>query len=91
MHKFSIVVPTMWRYEPFIKFLEDLCAFDQIEEILLINNDAKKLEERGWLRGRSVLHSNKIRMLGDGTNIGCNQGWNLGAKRSEKRVSVFFE
>lgn len=140
MNKISIIIPTMWRYEPLIKFLEDLCQFDQIDEILIIDNDTKKLKERGWLKGRSVLHSKKIRLLNhsiscgsmcqncgvfenhlwdiegcdqivcqrckwslmniqgyknakihfeNNVNLGCNQGWNFGAREAKNEFLCF--
>ena len=73
MNKFSYVVPTMGRYEPFWQFLEDLCHFDVIDEILVIDNDKTK-----------TLRNNhpKVKWLGDGNNMGVNPAWNLGIAKA---------
>ena len=68
----SVVIPTMWKYPPFVKFLEQLVKVDAIGEIVLINNDVAKTPS-------SMVFSNpKIKHLAQQRNIFVNPSWNLG-------------
>lgn len=77
--KYSIVVPTMWRYTPFVAFLEDLVKFSLIDEIIIINNNSS-------ITPTSPVFSNsKIKMLDFGENIYVNPAWNIGVKESRNK------
>lgn len=76
----------MGRYSPIFKFLEDLCQMPEVGEILLINNDEERIRPQ---LTASLLNNPKFKLLGDGTNIGCNGGWNLGASVAENDILGF--
>jgi len=80
MNKFTVVVPTMWKYQPFTTFLEDLVKFDLVDEVILINNNPPATPVH------PVLGHKKIRVMTFGHNIGVNPAWNLGVReaRNEK-------
>jgi len=72
--KFSVVVPTMWRYEGFVPFLSKLLNCTNVEEVIVIDNDTNS---------RPTLPTNsKLRVFEFGTNIFVNPAWNFGIKES---------
>lgn len=73
---FSVVIPTMWRFPPFIQFLADLLEFPLVQEVLLINNDVDKTPHNAPLR------HHKLRMATPHHNMGVNPAWNLGVLHS---------
>lgn len=70
---FSCIVPTMWRYAPFTKFLEDLVECPLVDDIIIINNDITRTPFR-----LDVFDNPKIRTIVQDKNIFCNPAWNLG-------------
>ena len=72
MNKFTIVVPTMWRYAPFLNFLEDLVEFDQVDDIIVINNNIASTPTN------LVLQHSKIRMVNHPANVYVNPAFNQG-------------
>ena len=77
--KFSLVIPTMWRYAPFITFLSDIVKFDLIDEIIIINNDKSKTPTA------EVLTDPKIRIISFDQNIYVNPAWNIGVRESKNK------
>jgi hypothetical protein len=69
---FTIVVPTMWKYPPFIEFLYKLVALDLISEINIINNAI------GDTPNDAILNNPKIKMNCFDKNIFVNPAWNYG-------------
>lgn len=74
MNKFSIVIPTMWRYMPFVNFIHRLAEQEYCGEIIIINNDNTRTP---------IIRNSKIRLLDYGKNIGVNPAWNLGVYASK--------
>jgi len=74
--KFSIIIPTMWKYEPFCRFLEQLVTVDLIDEIIIINNDSKNTPIN------DVLNNEKIKLCNFSKNIFVNPAWNYGVSIS---------
>lgn len=80
---FTVVVPTMWRYAPFLRFLEDLCKFELIDDIIIINNDIERTpkwsyaDDGYWVRDEILRHP-KITCLDQDENIFVNPAWNMG-------------
>jgi hypothetical protein len=70
--KFSVVVPTMWRYDPFLEFLKCLVNVDLIGEINVINNAIDKTPDI------EILKHPKIKMHNFALNIFINPAWNYG-------------
>ena len=76
----SIVVPTMWRYEPFLDFAQYLVRVDVVSELIIINNDSNKTPQH------PVLNHPKVRMLDFGQNIFVNPAWNIGVQAARKDI-----
>lgn len=76
---FSIVVPTMWKYNPFIQFLTDLVLLPAVDEIIIINNDT------GNTPKEEILNHPKIRLVNTDCNIYVNPAWNLGVNLSKNK------
>lgn len=72
----SVVIPTMWKYKPFVNYLSHLCDVDVIDEIIIINNDIKAMPIDVRLS-----HS-KIKLINFDYNIYVNPAWNLGIELS---------
>lgn len=68
----SVIIPTMWKYAPFLDFLVDLTRFEMIDEIVIINNDVSKTPNS------HVLKHPKINLINCETNIFVNPAWNYG-------------
>lgn len=74
---FTIVVPTMWKFERFISFLYDLVEHPLIGEIIIINNDPQNTPNN------DILHCHhKINMVDFGHNIYVNPAWNWGVEHA---------
>ena len=72
MHKYSVVIPTLWKSGRTQKLIEDLLECEYVDEIIIINNAGT--EECDKL---STIHS-KLRMVSKGENIYVNPAWNWG-------------
>lgn len=77
--KFSVVIPTMWKYKPFTGFLKDLVKFPLVDEIIIINNDNSVTPTD------DILNHEKITMVDYGHNIYVNPAWNAGVKLSKNK------
>ena len=74
--KFTIVVPTMWKYAPFKDFLNELLACNDVGEVILIDNDP--LNTPIDLPNNSKLHYKTF-----GANIFVNPAWNWGVENAQ--------
>jgi hypothetical protein len=70
--KFSIVVPTMWKFNLFPDFLVRLVELDSIGEIVIINNDMSAKPTH------SIFSHPKIKMHDFKINSLVNPAWNYG-------------
>lgn len=71
---FSVIIPTMWQANQYLsKMLIKYAACDLVEEVLIINNNAKG----------DILYCDKIRLLGNGENLFVNPAWQLGADKAK--------
>lgn len=77
--KFTVVIPTMWRYKPFTNFLTDLVKFHLIDEVIIINNAIEQTPDS------PVLQHEKVRVIGFEENIYVNPAWNLGVHESKNK------
>jgi len=78
----SVVIPTMWKFRPFLQFLEDMLDSPAVGEVIIINNDAVKTPVD------HVLSNPKVRMYDFGKNIYVNPAWNFGVAQS--KFEMFF-
>lgn len=67
----------MWKYSPFVGFLNQLVEHDKIGEIIIVNNDFSNTPQE------RVLHHPKIRMHNFKFNIFVNPAWNYGVGVSQ--------
>ena len=73
----TVVVPTMWRYRPFVSFLNNLCKLEVIDEIIVINNDRDRTP---W---QDLRTTDKVRWVDQGCNLFVNPSWNLGVEMAQ--------
>ena len=79
----SVVVPTLWRFAPFLDFVDSLTRLPVIDEIIIINNNISATPPH-----KAVTHP-KVKMIYCEKNIYVNPAWNLGvAKSKNKNVCV---
>lgn len=82
--KYSVIIPTMWRYERFIGFLKELVKNEFVNEVIIINNDPSKtpMDE--------ILDNSKIVLEEfNGENIFVNPAWNYGVLGSKnERICI---
>lgn len=74
---FSIIIPTMWKFEPFLDFLKILTRSPLVGEIIIINNNIKNTPNS------SILSNEKIKIHDFQENIFVNPAWNYGVKTSQ--------
>ena len=72
----SVIVPTMWKYPPFLDFLHYVVKLNVIEEVIIINNNVDETPSN------EILDHAKIKMLTYGNNIYVNPAWNIGVNQS---------
>mgnify|MGYP007071645442 CR=1 FL=1 len=70
----SVIVPTMWKHEPFLDYLEGVLEQESVGEVIIINNDVAATPDS------EVLFHEKIRMHNCEKNIYVAPAWNLGAE-----------
>ena len=73
--KFSVVVPTMWKYAPFKDFLNELLECDHVGEVIIIDNEPQNTPDLN-------VHSAKLRYKTFGENIYVNPAWNWGVENA---------
>lgn len=77
--KFTVVIPTMWRYEPFIGFLSSLEKCSEVDEIIIINNDVAKTPD-------FYLDTRKTKVIDFDPQIYINPAWNLGVSLARNEL-----
>lgn len=75
----TVVIPTMWRYPPFLEFLKDLLSFPLVAEVVLINNDQNSCPDKN-------LNHPKLVVVNPEWNIGVNPAWNIGVEISSNEI-----
>jgi len=73
--QYTVVVPTMWKYEPFKAFLNDLLQHENVGEVILIDNDPRHTPH-------TLPNHSKLRYKTFGTNIFVNPSWNWGVENA---------
>ena len=71
---YTMIIPTMWKYQPFYSFLEDLVQHPLVGQIVIIDNDTSAKPDL------PVFNDPKIDMISFGRNIYVNPAWNAGIK-----------
>lgn len=71
---FTVIIPTMWRYRPFIRFLWDLFEVPTVGQVIIINNNIEQTP--------ADLAHEKLLMLNQPSNIYVNPAWNLGVENA---------
>lgn len=80
--KFTIIIPTMWYNNAYLKnMVLKYAESSYVEEILIVNN--RKADNDG------IPPLPKVRMLNDGNNLFVNPSWNLGAKEAKTEGLIF--
>lgn len=69
---FTVTIPTMWKYEPFCRFLCDLVEHPLVGEVIIVDNDFKNRPKH------EIFFHEKIKLIDFGRNIFVNLAWNLG-------------
>jgi hypothetical protein len=69
MHKYSIVIPTLWKSDRTKKLLSDLSECEYVDEIIVIDNS---------YNGHQDTKVEKVRFVSFGGNIYVNPAWNKG-------------
>jgi hypothetical protein len=74
---FTVIIPTMWRYQPFYQFLEDMVQVPSVGQIIIIDNDPVNRPDLEILKHNG---QSKIDIFTFNKNIYVNPAWNLGVK-----------
>lgn len=74
---FTVIFPTMWKFDRFLDFLEDLVQNDYVGEIIIVDNNFEKRPQE------NILKNEKIKFLNFGKNIYTNASWNEAVKISK--------
>jgi hypothetical protein len=73
----SVIVPTMWKYPPFLEFFKSLVHIGCIGELIIINNN--KQETPNDL----IFSHPKVRIHNSESNLYVAPSWNLGANLAQ--------
>lgn len=76
----TIVIPTMWRYAPFLNFLKYVIKLDVIDKAIIINNNDELTPND------EILSHTKISLVNFGKNIYVNPAWNYGVNSSKTNI-----
>ena len=76
----TVVVPTMWRYSPFLDLLKYILKVDVVTECIIINNDNTRTPTH------PVLTNPKVKLVDFGKNIFVNPAWNYGVQHSSNNI-----
>jgi len=81
---FTVIIPTMWKYQPFNSFLDYLVLTPAVGQIVIIDNDPNARPDN-----LSVLNDPKINLITFGKNIYVNPAWNLGVQMANfERICI---
>jgi hypothetical protein len=73
----SVIVPTMWNYGPFLRFVNDIVQHPNVGEVIIIDNDFINMP---WDNDyKHVLGHEKVKRFTPPGNIFVNPAWNFGA------------
>lgn len=78
----SVIVPTMWNYEPFARFVMELVKVPAIGEVIIIDNDPQKNLLQGFTHPKLSVHAQN-------KNLVVNPSWNLGARLAQNEKLCF--
>lgn len=70
----TVVIPTMWKFKPFVQFLKDMVEVSSIGEIVIVDNDPENLPT-----DKILIHP-KVKCVTFGENIYVNPAWNYGVE-----------
>lgn len=76
----SVVVPTMWKYLPFLDFIKDIVTVDTVSELIIIDNAPDVTPKN------DILDHKKVNMISFGKNIFVNPAWNYGVNISKSDI-----
>jgi hypothetical protein len=80
MSSITVVVPTMWRYHPFVSFLQNMLHHRSVTSVVLINNQTDQTP------CHRILQHSKLKILDFGQNIFVNPAWNTGVSQSQTDI-----
>jgi len=69
---FTVAIPTMWKFEPFVRFLHDMVNHHLIGEIIIIDNASHDRPKS------DIFNHEKIKIVDFNRNIFVNLAWNIG-------------
>lgn len=78
----SLVIPTMWKFKPFVDFISNVARLSVVDDIIIINNDVINTPNH------PVWSNSKIRLIDFGKNIGVNPAWNYGVELSKNEKII---
>ena len=80
MNAISVIVPTIWAFEPFPDYIKAVAELDDIKEVIIIDNNREK---------RKNITDTKIKIMRQDENIFVNPAWNLGCKTRIRGHTLF--
>lgn len=76
----SVVVPTMWKFAPFLDFLVDVVNCSFVSDVVLINNHKDATPQH------DIFDHPKLMVLDYGKNIFVNPAWNVGVMHTKSNI-----
>lgn len=74
---FSVVIPTMWKFAPFLDYVQDLVDFDLVGEVIIHNNNVPETPDH------PVLSHPKVKLYANPVNIKVNPVFNHGVSTAQ--------
>lgn len=76
----SVVIPTMWKHEPFCDFLSQVCENSHVQDVVIIDNAHEHRPTH------VALAHDKITWINLGQNLFVNPSWNMGVYHSKAPI-----
>ena len=74
---FTVVIPTMWKYPPFLRFVQKVADHHLVSEVIVIDNDQSS---RPYV---DPFDRGDIKLICTGQNNFVNPSWNMGIAQAE--------
>lgn len=75
--KISVVIPTMWRYSPFVDFVQKVADHPLVSEVIVFDND---YSSRPY---EDPFDRHDVKLINTDKNNFVNPSWNMGIERAE--------
>jgi hypothetical protein len=78
--KISVVIPTTWKFKPFLNFLQNIVELESVGELIIVNKNSQETPDHG------VLRNHKVKIYDCPTNTFVKSLWNYAANIAKYEI-----